>query len=252
MLNTSRRSGAANPPKLDRCASPQSCTSQPGPRRAGEIGRHQVGRAAVERERRDQHPPVADRHQLAARATPPAPRAARPDRADRRPAPTRRARTAAPPPAPPCRCAARSATVRWGIASACFAAGRAPPKTARPSPGRRQSAHAGPVSRPPPELARVYSTSAIMSLPSRPGGMSDARRVTSVHGTAPTAAASSPKRHESPLVVPFGRFRDRSSAPASPRSDPAARRDHRSERRPVPRRHDLPELPHLRAHALRV
>ena len=37
---------------------------QPGPRRAGQIGRHRVGRAAEERERRHQHPPVADRHQL--------------------------------------------------------------------------------------------------------------------------------------------------------------------------------------------
>ena len=37
---------------------------QPGSRRAGEIGRHQVRGAAVERERRDEHPPVADRHEL--------------------------------------------------------------------------------------------------------------------------------------------------------------------------------------------
>ena len=29
MLNISRRSGAAKAPKLDRCASPQSCTSSP-------------------------------------------------------------------------------------------------------------------------------------------------------------------------------------------------------------------------------
>ena len=35
-----------------------------GPRRAGQIGRHRVGRAAEERERRHEHPPVADRHQL--------------------------------------------------------------------------------------------------------------------------------------------------------------------------------------------
>ena len=38
---------------------------QPGPRRTGQIGRHRVGRAAEERERRHQHPPVADRQQLA-------------------------------------------------------------------------------------------------------------------------------------------------------------------------------------------
>ena len=37
---------------------------QPAPRRAGQIGRHRVGRAAEERERRHQHPPIADRHQL--------------------------------------------------------------------------------------------------------------------------------------------------------------------------------------------
>ena len=33
-------------------------------RRTGEVGRHQGGAAAVERERRDEHAPVADRHQL--------------------------------------------------------------------------------------------------------------------------------------------------------------------------------------------
>ena len=41
MLNTSRRSGAAKPPKLDRCASPQSCTSSPvrgAPARSAAIG----------------------------------------------------------------------------------------------------------------------------------------------------------------------------------------------------------------------
>ena len=37
---------------------------QPRPRRACEVGRHQGGAAAVERERRHQHAPVADRHQL--------------------------------------------------------------------------------------------------------------------------------------------------------------------------------------------
>ena len=37
---------------------------QPGPGRASQIGRHRVGRAAEERERRHEHPPIADRHQL--------------------------------------------------------------------------------------------------------------------------------------------------------------------------------------------
>ena len=64
MLNISRRSGPANAPKFDRCASPQSCTSSPLRGCAGQIRRHRVGRAAEERERRHEHPPVADRHQL--------------------------------------------------------------------------------------------------------------------------------------------------------------------------------------------
>ena len=41
MLNTSRRSGAANAPKFERCASPQSCTSSPvrgTPARSAAIG----------------------------------------------------------------------------------------------------------------------------------------------------------------------------------------------------------------------
>ena len=37
---------------------------QARPRRPAEIGGHDRGRAAIEGERRDQHPPVADRHQL--------------------------------------------------------------------------------------------------------------------------------------------------------------------------------------------
>ena len=35
-----------------------------GPRRVLEIGRHDLGRAPIERERRHHHPPVADRHQV--------------------------------------------------------------------------------------------------------------------------------------------------------------------------------------------
>ena len=37
---------------------------QARPRRAGEVGGHEVRGAAVEGERRDEHPPVADRHEL--------------------------------------------------------------------------------------------------------------------------------------------------------------------------------------------
>ena len=62
--NTSRRSGEANTPKFDRCASPQHCTFSPDRGVAGEIVRHDHRRAAIERERRDEHPAVADRHQL--------------------------------------------------------------------------------------------------------------------------------------------------------------------------------------------
>ena len=102
MSKTSRRSGAAKAPKLERCASPQSWTCSPVRGAVGEIGRHQVGGAAEERERRDEHPPVADRHQLRHARRSPAPRAGRPGRAGRRPAPTRRAPSAAPRPAPPC------------------------------------------------------------------------------------------------------------------------------------------------------
>ena len=52
MSNTSRRSGEANRPKFDRWASPQACTSKPGAGGAGEVGRHDQRRPAVERERR--------------------------------------------------------------------------------------------------------------------------------------------------------------------------------------------------------
>ena len=101
--NTSRRSGEANTPKFDRCASPQHCTRQPRARRRRQVAGHDQRRAAVERERRDEHPPVADRHEL---------RHARLglaleqlDRigAVRRAARTRRGSSAAPPRAPPCR-----------------------------------------------------------------------------------------------------------------------------------------------------
>ena len=62
--NTSERSGEAKPPKLERCASPHSCTRQARARRRREVAGHDCRRPAVERERRDQHPAVADRHEL--------------------------------------------------------------------------------------------------------------------------------------------------------------------------------------------
>ena len=80
MLKMSRRSGAAKAPKFERCASPQSWTSQPGARRAGQVGGHEVGGAAVERERRHEHPPVADRDELGHPRRGLLLRAARPDR----------------------------------------------------------------------------------------------------------------------------------------------------------------------------
>ena len=63
------------------------------PRR--EVGRHRQRRAAVERERRDGHPPIADRDQLRGCASSPGPRGGRPDPADRRRASTTRGRSAA-------------------------------------------------------------------------------------------------------------------------------------------------------------
>ena len=61
---TSRRSGEANAPKLARCASPHSCTRSPAAGVRGQVGRHRQRRPPVERERRHQHPPVPDGHQL--------------------------------------------------------------------------------------------------------------------------------------------------------------------------------------------
>ena len=62
--NTSRRSGEANTPKFDRCASPQHCTVSPDRGVAARSLGHDHRRPAIERKRRDQHPPVANRHQL--------------------------------------------------------------------------------------------------------------------------------------------------------------------------------------------
>ena len=61
---TSRRSGEANAPKLDRCASPHSCTRSPDEGVVGQVRRHRQRRPPVERERRHQHPPMPHRHQL--------------------------------------------------------------------------------------------------------------------------------------------------------------------------------------------
>ena len=61
MSNTSWRSGEAKTPKFERCASPQHCTVKPRARRRREVAGHDERRSAVERERRDEHAPVADR-----------------------------------------------------------------------------------------------------------------------------------------------------------------------------------------------
>ena len=62
--NTSRRSGEANTPKFDRCASPQHCTVSPDRGVDAEIVRHDHRGPAIERKRRHEHPAVADRHEL--------------------------------------------------------------------------------------------------------------------------------------------------------------------------------------------
>src|SRR5215212_7196517 len=62
--NSSRRSGEANTPKFDRWASPHSCTWSPAVGVALRSAAMILGAAAVEGERRHQHPPVADRHQV--------------------------------------------------------------------------------------------------------------------------------------------------------------------------------------------
>ena len=79
---------------------PAQLHPQPRRRRGGQIRRHRQRRAAVERERRHQHPPVPDRHQLRHPASAPAPTAARPDRATR-PARTPHATPTGPPPGHP-------------------------------------------------------------------------------------------------------------------------------------------------------
>ena len=62
--NSSCRSGEANAPKFDRWASPQSCTVRPALGVSLQVGGHDLGRAPIERERRDHHPAVADRHEV--------------------------------------------------------------------------------------------------------------------------------------------------------------------------------------------
>ena len=64
MSKSKARSGEANSPKFERCASPQSWTVMPefGPaERSDAIGKC---RAAIEGERRDRHPAIADRHEI--------------------------------------------------------------------------------------------------------------------------------------------------------------------------------------------
>ena len=101
--NTSRRSGEANTPKFDRCASPQHCTFSPDRGVGREILRHDHRRPAIERERRHEHPAVADRDQLRdARLGLAFEQLHRIDAVGRR-AQRRRGASAAPPPAPPCR-----------------------------------------------------------------------------------------------------------------------------------------------------
>ena len=56
MSKTIARSGAANPPKFARCASPQALDLQSRSGGRAEIGRHDDRGAAVERERRREHP----------------------------------------------------------------------------------------------------------------------------------------------------------------------------------------------------
>ena len=51
-------------PEVRQMRIPAALHRQPGPRRRREIVRHDHRRPAIERERRDQHPPIANRHQL--------------------------------------------------------------------------------------------------------------------------------------------------------------------------------------------
>ena len=62
---------------------PAALDGQPRSRRRREVAGHDQRRAAIERERRDEHAAVADRHQLGDTRRPPAARAARPGRAGR-------------------------------------------------------------------------------------------------------------------------------------------------------------------------
>ena len=62
--NNSVRSGDANAPKFERCASPQSCTVSPARGVVLQVGCHDLRRAPIEGERRDHHPPVAHRNQI--------------------------------------------------------------------------------------------------------------------------------------------------------------------------------------------
>ena len=62
--NTRSRSGEAKPPKFDQVRVAAELHVQRGARRRREVGGEDVGRTAVERERRRGHATVADGHQL--------------------------------------------------------------------------------------------------------------------------------------------------------------------------------------------
>ncbi len=64
MSNRRSRSGEANRPKLARCASPHSWVDDAGARTRAEVRGHGQRGTAQERERRDRHAAVPDRHQL--------------------------------------------------------------------------------------------------------------------------------------------------------------------------------------------
>ena len=56
--------GRGEHPEVRQVRIPAALHCQPRPRRRGEVIGHEQRRPAIERERRDQHPPVADRHEL--------------------------------------------------------------------------------------------------------------------------------------------------------------------------------------------
>jgi hypothetical protein len=89
--NSSIRSGEANAPKFDKWRVAAQLGIQRRHRRGRQVCRHDLGRAAVERERRDHHPAVPDRYQVLLPGQVALP-AARPDPGGPRPGSTRMAR----------------------------------------------------------------------------------------------------------------------------------------------------------------